>query len=301
MDVELRHLRVLAALADEGTFTDAAIAIGVSQAAVSRGLASLEAVVGERLVTRTTRSLAFTDAGLALLAHARAALREVEAGVLAAQGGPRPLLLGYSWSALGARSTAVVRSWNARHPESPLELRRHHVRGGGLIEGLVDVAVVRSPLDGAHLDSVVVGLEPRVVALPVDHPLAAARSAGLGDLLGERVAIDRQLGTTSTSLWTDAGFAQAPATVPTSDVDDWVDLIAAGDAIGVSARSTADRYPHPGIAWIPLDRVPPIEVRLAWRTDRRHPVTDALVLHVRAALDEVPPSPNATADVGGAH
>ena len=41
MDVELRQLRCLTAIVDEGTFTDAAIRLGVSQAAASRTLASL--------------------------------------------------------------------------------------------------------------------------------------------------------------------------------------------------------------------------------------------------------------------
>ena len=36
MDLELRHLRCLVAIVDSGTFTDAAIELGISQAAVSR-------------------------------------------------------------------------------------------------------------------------------------------------------------------------------------------------------------------------------------------------------------------------
>ena len=42
MDLELRHLRCLAAIVDSGTFTDAAIELGISQAAVFRNLMALE-------------------------------------------------------------------------------------------------------------------------------------------------------------------------------------------------------------------------------------------------------------------
>ena len=49
MDLELRHLRCLVAIVDAGTFTDAAIELGVSQAAVSRNLMALEQVLGVRL------------------------------------------------------------------------------------------------------------------------------------------------------------------------------------------------------------------------------------------------------------
>lgn len=46
MDVELRQLRCLVAIVDEGSFTDAALALGVSQAAVSRTLARSNARLG---------------------------------------------------------------------------------------------------------------------------------------------------------------------------------------------------------------------------------------------------------------
>src|SRR6266702_3818621 len=46
MKVELRHLRCLVAIAEAGSFTDAAIDLGISQAAASRTLASREAAAG---------------------------------------------------------------------------------------------------------------------------------------------------------------------------------------------------------------------------------------------------------------
>src|SRR5947209_3982246 len=89
--VDLAHLRVLVALAEEGTFTDAAIRLGLSQPAVSRSLARLEQLLGVRLVQRTTRTLSLTDAGRACYEASLAVLRDVEALVAAAQGRAMPL------------------------------------------------------------------------------------------------------------------------------------------------------------------------------------------------------------------
>ncbi|MGO4757981.1 LysR family transcriptional regulator, partial [Streptomyces sp. 2MCAF27] len=74
MDIELRQLRCLVAIVDEGSFTDAAIALGVSQAAVSRTLASLERALGVRLLLRTSREMTPTGTGLRVVAHARRVL-----------------------------------------------------------------------------------------------------------------------------------------------------------------------------------------------------------------------------------
>src|SRR6202161_4524947 len=80
MDLELRHLRCLVAIVDSGSFTDAAIELGISQAAVSRNLIALEQVLGVRLLHRTSRSVTPTTAGVHALAQARQ--------VLAAAGNP---------------------------------------------------------------------------------------------------------------------------------------------------------------------------------------------------------------------
>jgi DNA-binding transcriptional LysR family regulator len=63
MNVELRHLRALAAIGDQGTITGAAAVLHISQPALSRTLEQLESRVGVRLVQRTTPPQAQTQAG----------------------------------------------------------------------------------------------------------------------------------------------------------------------------------------------------------------------------------------------
>ncbi len=75
------ELAAFAAVAEERSFTRAAARLGVSPSALSHSLRSLEARLGVRLLNRTTRSTAPTEAGEALLARLRPALGEVEAAL----------------------------------------------------------------------------------------------------------------------------------------------------------------------------------------------------------------------------
>lgn len=100
-EVELRQLRCLVAIVDEGTFTDAAIALGVSQAVVSRTLAGLERALGVRLLRRISREVTPTAPGVRVVERARRVLAEVAGLVQEAASGPSRLRIGYAWSAWG--------------------------------------------------------------------------------------------------------------------------------------------------------------------------------------------------------
>lgn len=130
-DVELRQLRCLVAIVDEGGFTDAANALGVSQAAVSRTLASLERALGVRLLRRTSRQVAPTATGLRVLAQARRVLGEVADLVRTATSGHTSLRIGYAWSALGRHTSAFQRRWSQSHPDTDLHLVRVNSAGAG--------------------------------------------------------------------------------------------------------------------------------------------------------------------------
>src|SRR5690349_13553319 len=74
----LSLLRSFVLVADAGSFSAVARASGISQPAISRQIATLEAHVGVRLVQRSTRSLTLTEEGGQLLLHARQVLDAVE-------------------------------------------------------------------------------------------------------------------------------------------------------------------------------------------------------------------------------
>ncbi|MFJ3197804.1 LysR family transcriptional regulator [Streptomyces griseoviridis] len=274
MDVELRQLRCLVAIVDEGGFTDAAIALGVSQAAVSRTLASLERTLGVRLLRRTSRAVAPTPTGLRVLAQARRVLGEVEGLVRTATSGHAGLRIGYAWSAVGRHTSAFQRRWAREHPETDLHLVRVNSTTAGLAEGTCDLAVVRRALDERRFEQVVVGRERRLCALGADDPLARRRSVRLAELADRVLLIDRRTGTTTADLWPPDA---RPDTEETHDVDDWLTVIAGGRAVGLTAESTAHQYPRPGVVYRPVRDAEPIAVRVAWWRDDPHPATGAVV------------------------
>ncbi|HJX43882.1 MAG TPA: LysR family transcriptional regulator, partial [Geodermatophilus sp.] len=74
MDVHLRELRALVAVAEEQSITRAAQRLFLAQPALSRRLQALERQVGVPLLTRLPRGVALTEAGRALLGPAREAV-----------------------------------------------------------------------------------------------------------------------------------------------------------------------------------------------------------------------------------
>jgi DNA-binding transcriptional LysR family regulator len=274
MDLELRQLRCLVAIVDSGSFTDAAIELGVSQAAVSRTLLSLERVLGIRLLHRTSRSLAPTTAGVQVLARARQLLAEADELVREATTGHRRLRIGHAWSALGRHTLEFQRRWAARYPDVELQLIRTNSGTGGLAEGLCDLAVVRTPPDERRYASAVVGRERRFCAVAADDPWARRRSIRLDEVRERTVAIDRRTGTTTTDLWPPGS---GPAVEHIHDIDDWLAVIATGRCVGITPESTVTQYGRQGIAFRPLRDADPVPVWIIWRRQDPHPATHAAV------------------------
>jgi DNA-binding transcriptional LysR family regulator len=274
MSVELRQLRCLAAIVDAGTFTDAAIDLGISQAAVSRTLASLEAALGVRLLRRTTREVTLTAAGSRVLPHARRALAEADDVVREATTGHTRLRIGYAWSAMGPHTLTFQRRWTAAHPDVELQLIRSNTATGGLAEGACDLAVIRSAPDQSRFDDAIVGLERRYCALAADDPWAARRSLRLAEISSRVVLIDRRTGSTTPDLWPPDA---RPAVEYISEIEDWLTIIATGRCVGITPEATVTQYPRPGVVYRPLRDAPPIAVRLVWWRDEPHPATPAAV------------------------
>ena len=274
MDLEQRHLRCLVAIVDSGSFTDAAIELGISQAAVSRTLIALEEVLGARLLHRTSRSVTPTTAGVQVLARARHLLAEADDLVAAATTGHTRLRLGHAWSAIGRHTAEFQRRWAARYPDVELHLVRTNSATGGLAEGLCDLAVLRTAVDGHRFASAIVGHEQRYCAFAADDPWARRRSIRLDEVAQRTVLIDRRTGTTTPDLWP---AETRPRLQDTRDIDDWLALIAAGGGIGITPEGTTAQYRRDGVVFRPLRDAPPITVQMIWRRHDPHPSTHAAV------------------------
>ncbi|MFW3169321.1 LysR family transcriptional regulator [Geodermatophilus sp. CPCC 206100] len=275
MDPEVRQLRTLLAVVDAGTFTGAAAVLHTSQASVSRTVAALERALGARVLRRTTRELALTTVGTSVVGHARRVLEEVAAMQRAAEQARGELRVGYAWAALGRHTTAVQRHWAADHPGSALVFVQSNTPTAGLTEGSADVCVLRRTVEDPRLGTALLGTEQRYAALAADDPLARRRSVRLADFAGRTVAVDGLTGTTTSELW-------SPPTAPAATravrgVDEWLTLIAAGQAVGLTAEGTAVQHPRPGVVYRRVRDAPPVPVWLAWWADSPPPGLGPLV------------------------
>ena len=225
----------------------------------------MERSVGTPLLARTTRELSLTPAGARIIGHARRAIEEVAAITRVAAESPTELRVGYAWAALGPHTIMAQKRWKAANQGSELRFVQSQTPTAGLAEGLVELAVIRRPLTDERYATALVGVEPRYAAVASADPLARRRSLTMNDFTGRTVAIDPLTGTTTPDLW-------APGTGPTSTrevvgIEDWLTLIAGGQAVGISSEATAKQHLRPGVVYRPVRDAQPIAVWLAWWRD----------------------------------
>lgn len=192
--IELRHLRVLRAVAQEGSLAGAGRALGYSQPTIAHHLSTLEAHFGTPLVERSTLGARLTDAGRQLLPHSEAVLRRVAS----AEREMRELA---EYGAASVRVGTFPSAGALLLPPAVKHLRERLLRVSvvegelpALLEGLrsreVDAALVFSQpgdlLDLGEeflLHSLL--FDPLMLVLPADHPLADQARVELGDLREE--------------------------------------------------------------------------------------------------------------------
>ncbi len=185
--LELRQLKAFVAIAEEGYITRAAERLGMQQPPLTRLLQSLEAELGVVLMERLPRGVRPTTAGLALLDEAREVLARVDAVAevvqRAARGERGRLAIGFTSSAaLHPFVPSALRSF--RETFTGVSVVLEEAGTGELLDALVheklDAAFIRSPLSGTQaLQDEPILVEPMLLALPTDHPLARDSAAPL--------------------------------------------------------------------------------------------------------------------------
>ncbi len=265
MTVDLRTLRALVAVVDEGTFTDAAIALGTSQASVSRAVADLERSLEARLLQRTSQGAVPTVHGRRVTEHARRVLAEIGLIERLSEPAGSQLRVGFAWSTFGRRTTSIQRRWQAEHPDGTLTFVHSATATAGLLDGEADIAVVRRPVHDHRFEASLVGVEARLAAVAADDPLARRRRITLADLSRRPIAIDHATGTTTPALWpSGAGPTQLREV---HGIEEWLTVVSTGQAVGVTTEATADQFPRSTIRYRPLKDAPPIAVSLVWWRD----------------------------------
>jgi DNA-binding transcriptional LysR family regulator len=288
LGVELRHLAALEAVAREGTFGRAAVALGYTQSAVSQQIQTLERLVGERLVERPggPRAVSLTEAGSLLLRHAEAIVSRLHAAqadmAALAQGTGGRLRIG-TFQSVGARVLPdVMRRFSAEWPGVEVELTEStsDEELQRLVErGELDLAFAMPPLLDGPFESSELLADPYVLLVPADHELAGAGSASLADvgdvtLIGNRAC-------RSTAL-AEGELAQRGVGVDVafrSDDNGTVQgLVGAGFGVALVPLLTVDRNDEATCVLELEPEIPRRRIALVWHRDRhRSPAARAFV------------------------
>jgi DNA-binding transcriptional LysR family regulator len=246
---DLNKLRVLVAVADEGGFTRAAEALHVAQPAVSQQIKLLETLVGAELIDRATRQP--TAAGAVLIAHARAAMRELaqaEVDMAELAGLKRgSVRIGAIHWLEPFDLPSLVGAFQGRYPGISIRLQEENATDmfAMMLDGEMDLVFSNVAPD----DAVPPGLMQRtllvedlVVATRPSHRLVQRRVCTLADLDGERLIAFRR---GSAFYDTVDGALRRAGVVPefameTSDLTMVRSLVSRGLGVALLPRSLAE-------------------------------------------------------------
>lgn len=275
MDAHVRDLRYFAAVAEELSFTRAARRLHVSQPALSKQIAQLEAALRARLFDRGHRTIAMTPAGAALLPHARAVLEEWDRGrhavAAAVSTSDSVLRVGFQTSIGRGLIPAVTQRLARELPGWRLAFRQIPWTdpSTGLDGAEVDVAVAWLPVptDGT-LSWRVVTVEERWVALPLGHRLARRRRVPFAELAGEPfVALPASAGPLR-EFWLAEEHRSAPARVAMTaeTADETFEAVASGHGVALLAAGNAEIYQRDDVVFRPVSGLSPSRLAVVWRT-----------------------------------
>lgn len=272
MELELRHLRVVCAVADAGSVTKAAAQLGLAQPALAAQLHRIERALNGQLFERDHRGIRTTPMGDLVVSRARlllpamAGLRE-EAALLSSNIGrdsgiPEHLSLGSSSGSILGRLIHHVGTEYADLRISTQVSWSADKLAGMLADGRVDFAVVgvcgdAPPPAQASLVWHTMACDPVFVLMPETHPLAVQPVVNLAELASAHWAVtpgDGCFRSCFAAACARAGFS--PRNLYETDVASCVDLVESGSAFALCQATRV----VPGLVAVPI-----VDAPLRWR------------------------------------
>lgn len=267
MNLELRHLRVVCAIAESGSLTKAAATLGLAQPALTAQLHRIERTLGGALFERGRQGSRPTALGELVLARARVLLpaaRDLqEEAVRLAHAGPARYRIG---AVNGPLLGGLVHRLSLEQPDVQITIRPAwsaeelvaEVVGATLDYAIVGVCGNAPPPGESRLAWRVLAVDPVFVLLPEEHPLAGLPEVELAVLAEVRWGAtpgDGCFGDCFVKACAAAGFSPRP--LYEADIAGCIDLVLAGEAVALcqpTFRLT------PGLVAVPLAGTP-----LRWR------------------------------------
>ena len=279
LGIEVRHLAALQAVAETGTFRAAAIRLGYTQSAISQQIATLERLVGAKLIERPggPRAVSLTDTGRLVLRHAEAIIARLQAAqadvTALVEGGAGSLRVGAFQSAGSRILPELVGRFRAEWPLVAVELTESGSDDDLLVSverGDLDLSFVMPPLPDGPFDLVELMRDPWVLLVPADSPLAtrgeppSLREVAELPLIGARLCRSRQHIHTQFRA-----RGLEPSYVFHSDENNTVHgLVAAGAGIGLIPMLAVDPNDERVVAVELEPNVAPRVIAIAWHRDR---------------------------------
>ena len=297
LGVELRHFLALEAVSREHSFAKAAVALGYTQSAVSQQIATLERLVGQKLVERPggPKPVSLTEAGRLLLTHAEA----IAARVAAAQADLTALVDGEAgtlrvgvFQSVGQRILPeLMRRYLASWPKVGVSLTESADDSDLLAQverGELDLTFSDLPLTEGPFESVELLRDPYVLVVPAGSELAerssppSLREVAQFQLIGHKYC--------RTRIQIETVFREPLDYVFQSDHNQTVQaLVAAGVGMALVPRLTMDAQDE-STELIYLPKLPPRAIALAWHRDHyRTPAARAFVDTAQAVCAELEP------------
>jgi DNA-binding transcriptional LysR family regulator len=289
LGIELRHLAALNAVAEEGSFRGAAAKLGYTQSAISQQIATLERLVGAKLLERPggPRAVSLTDAGRLVLRHAEAImarLKAAEADVAAIVDGAVGRLRVGTFQSAGARIVpALLRRFGEEWPGVEVQLEESAsdpVLLSALERGDLDLTFAMPPLQEGPFEMVELMRDPWVLLVPRSSPLADRRDP---PTLREVAALPLIAPRLCASLEQIHAHFRARGLEPNYvyhlDENNIVHgMVAAGSGFALIPELAVDQNDE-RVVVVPLGpKVPPRVIALAWHRDRyRLPAAEAFV------------------------
>jgi len=274
--MELRHLRYLAAIAQEANFTRAAEKLFVSQSALSQQIQSLEREVGTVLLDRSHRGVRLTAAGEILYQHAQRIFQELEQARTAIhelEGVQRgELHIGVVQTVNDYLMPLVAAAFAERHPQIKLfvdEVPTDEIEAR-LEQGELQVGLGFAPSSMSGIEALPILEENLVLIVRDDHPLAQKTSTTVTSL--DQLPMVMLSNTYCTRrLWEEnarLGHAQPQVVMEMNTVSSILAVVErTGLATVLPAFTLASRSPERLVAVALTEPTPSRQVGLLWRRE----------------------------------